>query len=79
MKEPRPGESEPASDSKLQFDGQAVIEVLRLAVFKVEQQQQHMQIVNSRCLIWKANTYNLIKSEGKRKLWEELNSQPLVL
>lgn len=77
MKEPRPGESEPASDSKLQFDGQAVIEVSRLAVFKVE--QQHMQIVNSRCLIWKANTHNLIKSGEKRELWEELNSQPSVL
>lgn len=75
MKEPRPGESEPASDSELRFDGQAVI--LRLAVFKVE--QQHMQIVNSRCLIWKANAYNLIKSGGKSELWEELNSQPSVL
>lgn len=59
MKESRPGDSEPASDSKQKFDGQAVIEVLRPAIFKVE--QQHMQIVNSRCLIWKSNTYNLIK------------------
>ncbi len=43
--------------------GQAVIEVLRAVIFKVE--QQHMHTVNSRCLIWKSNAYNPIKRRGK--------------
>ncbi len=56
--------------------GQAVIEVLRAVIFKVE--QQHMHTVNSRCLIWKSNAYNPIKRRGKEPR-VKLNSLPCSL
>lgn len=49
--------------SNFMWYGQAVIEVLRAVIFKVE--QQHMHTVNSRCLIWKSNAYNPIRRRGK--------------
>lgn len=56
--------------------GQAVIEVLRAVIFKVE--QQHMHTVNSRCLIWKSNAYNPIKRRGKEPQ-VKLNRLPCCL